>query len=171
MVFLSQAALSPLREFHRLAEALAKLRDPYLPGFPGGTVSKFNSADRRTLRGTYGTTNSQRYPVLWYYKWRVKFIVVISVSFNWASRLSRHFFKTWSIWVFHFKLSFICRPKKVHVFTCEISLLLICRCRWGTCLGALWNSIFFVLLMFNDNLFDTNQLLTLLSSVLITLSL
>ena len=33
------------------------------------------------------------------------------------------------------------------------------------------NSIYFVLLMFNDNVFDTNQLLTLLSSVLITLSL
>ena len=61
-LFLSQAALSPLREFHRFAEALAKLWDPYLPGFPGGTVSKFNSADLRTLRGTYGTTNSHRYP-------------------------------------------------------------------------------------------------------------
>ena len=61
-LFLSQAALSPLRVFHRFAEALAKLWDPYLPGFPGGTVSKFNSADLRTLRGTYGTTNSQRYP-------------------------------------------------------------------------------------------------------------
>ena len=46
----------------RFAEALAKLLDPYLPGFPGGTVSKFNYADLRTLRGTYGTTNSQRYP-------------------------------------------------------------------------------------------------------------
>ena len=61
-LFLSQAALSPLMEFHRFAEALAKLRDPYLPGFPGGTVSKFNSADLRTRSGTYGTTNSQRYP-------------------------------------------------------------------------------------------------------------
>ena len=61
-VFLSQSALSPLREFHRFAEALAKLMDPYLPGFPGRTVSKFNYADLRTLRGTYGTTNSQRYP-------------------------------------------------------------------------------------------------------------
>ena len=29
----------------------------------------------------------------------------------------------------HFKLSFICRPKKLNVFTCKISLLLICRCR------------------------------------------
>ena len=61
-LFLSQAALSPLREFHRFAAALAKLMDPYLPCFPGGTVSKFNSANIRTLRGTYGTTNSQRYP-------------------------------------------------------------------------------------------------------------
>ena len=36
--------------------------DPYLPGFSGGTVSKFNSADLITQRGTFGTTNSQRYP-------------------------------------------------------------------------------------------------------------
>ena len=57
-LFLSQVALSPLREFHKFAEALAKLRDPYLPGFLGETVSKFNSADLRTLRGTYGTTNT-----------------------------------------------------------------------------------------------------------------
>ena len=49
-------------EFHSLTETLAKLRDPHLPGFPDGTVSKFNSADLRTLRGTYGRTNSQRYP-------------------------------------------------------------------------------------------------------------
>ena len=53
------SAFSPLGEFHRFAEALAKLLHLYLPGFPGGTVSKFNSVDRRTLRGTYGTTNSQ----------------------------------------------------------------------------------------------------------------
>ena len=53
-LFLSQVALSPLMEFHRFAEALAKLLDQY---FPGGTISKFNSADHRTLRGTYGTTN------------------------------------------------------------------------------------------------------------------
>ena len=54
-----QRSTYPLRGFHRIAEALAKLLDPYLPGFPGGTVSKFNSADLRTLRGT---TNSQRSP-------------------------------------------------------------------------------------------------------------
>ena len=59
-LFLNQAALSPLRKFHRFTEALAKLLDPYLPGFPSRTVGKFNSADLRTLRGTYGTTNSQR---------------------------------------------------------------------------------------------------------------
>ena len=61
-LFLSQAILTPLRKFHRFADAITKLLDPYLPGFPGVTVSKFNSADRRTLRGAYGTTNSQRYP-------------------------------------------------------------------------------------------------------------
>ena len=60
-LFLSQAALSPTREFHRFAEDLAKLLGPYLPGFPGGTISKFNSAYLKTLRSTYGTTNSQRY--------------------------------------------------------------------------------------------------------------
>ena len=59
---LSQAALSPLREFHRFADALTKLLDPYLPGFPGGTVSKFYFVDLRTLRGSYDTTNSHRYP-------------------------------------------------------------------------------------------------------------
>ena len=42
---LSKAALSLLREFHRFADALTKLLDPYLPGFPGGTISKFDSAD------------------------------------------------------------------------------------------------------------------------------
>ena len=47
---------------HRFAESLAKLLDPNFPGFPGGTVSKVNSADHRTLRSTYGPTNSQRYP-------------------------------------------------------------------------------------------------------------
>ena len=36
---------------------------------------------------------------------------------------------------------------------------------------SLSNSIYLVLLMFNDNLFYTNQLWTLLSSVLITLSI
>ena len=36
--------------------------DPYLPGFPGGTVSKLDYDDLRTLRGAYGTTNLQRYP-------------------------------------------------------------------------------------------------------------
>ena len=51
-LFLRQAALFPLREFYRFAEALAKLLDLYLPGYPGGTVRKFNSADLRTLRGT-----------------------------------------------------------------------------------------------------------------------
>ena len=51
-----------LREFHRFADALTKLLDPYLPGFPGGTVSKFDSADLRTLRDSYGTTNLHRYP-------------------------------------------------------------------------------------------------------------
>ena len=61
-VGLSQAAPSPLREFHRFADALTKLLDPYLPGFPGGTVSKFDSADLRTLIGLYGTTNLHRYP-------------------------------------------------------------------------------------------------------------
>ena len=40
-----------------------------------------------------------------------------------------YFFETWSMWVFHFKLSFICRPKKLNVSTREISLLLICKCR------------------------------------------
>ena len=38
-LFLSQTALTPPREFHRFAEAQAKLLGPYLPGFPGGTVS------------------------------------------------------------------------------------------------------------------------------------
>ena len=57
-LFLSEAALSLGREVHRFAEALTKLQDPYLPGFPGGTVSKFDSADRSTLRCA---TNSQRY--------------------------------------------------------------------------------------------------------------
>ena len=33
--------------------------DPYSPGFPCGTASKYNSADLGTLRGTNGTTNSQ----------------------------------------------------------------------------------------------------------------
>ena len=61
-LFLSKAALSPLREFHRFADALTKLLDPYLPGFPCGTVSKFDYADLRTLRGAYGTTNLHRYP-------------------------------------------------------------------------------------------------------------
>ena len=55
--FIRQAALYPLREFHRFADALTELLDPYLPGFPGGTVSKFDSADLRTLLGSYGTTN------------------------------------------------------------------------------------------------------------------
>ena len=59
-LFLSQAALSLLREFHRFADALTKLLDPYLPGFSGGTVSKFDSAE--TLLGSYGTTNLHRYP-------------------------------------------------------------------------------------------------------------
>ena len=36
--------------------------DSYLPGFPGGTVSKFDFADLRTLLGSYGTTNLHRYP-------------------------------------------------------------------------------------------------------------
>ena len=36
--------------------------DPYLPSFPGGTVSKIDSADRSSLRGSYGTTNLHRYP-------------------------------------------------------------------------------------------------------------
>ena len=31
-LFLSQAALSPLREFHRFADSLTNLLDPYLPG-------------------------------------------------------------------------------------------------------------------------------------------
>ena len=56
-LFLSQAALLPIREFHRFADALSKLLDLYLPGFPGGTVNKFDSADHRTLRGAYGTSN------------------------------------------------------------------------------------------------------------------
>ena len=43
-LFLSHAALYPLREFHRFADALTKLLDPYLPGFPGITLSKFDSA-------------------------------------------------------------------------------------------------------------------------------
>ena len=60
-LFLSQAALAPLREFHRFTDALTKLLDPYLPGFPGGTDSKFDSADLRTLLGSYGTTNLHRY--------------------------------------------------------------------------------------------------------------
>ena len=61
-LFLSQAALFFLREFHRFADALTKLLDPYLPGFPGGTVSKFDYSDLRTLLGSYGTTSLHRYP-------------------------------------------------------------------------------------------------------------
>ena len=34
-------------------------------------------------------------------------------------------------------MSFICRPNKFNISTREISLLLICKCRSGTCLGAL----------------------------------
>ena len=49
-LFLSQAALSPLREFHRLADAPAKLLDPYLTGFLCETISKFNYADLRTFK-------------------------------------------------------------------------------------------------------------------------
>ena len=45
-----------------MADALVKLLAPYYAGFHGGTVSRLNSAALRTLRGTYGTTNSQRYP-------------------------------------------------------------------------------------------------------------
>ena len=65
-LFLSHAALSPLRAFHRFADAITKLLGPYLPGFPNGTVSKLDSADLRTLRGPYGTTNSQRYNNNWF---------------------------------------------------------------------------------------------------------
>ena len=48
-LFLRQAVISLFREFHRFADALKKLVDPYLSGFPGGTVSKFDSADLSTL--------------------------------------------------------------------------------------------------------------------------
>ena len=50
---------SPLREFHRFADPLTKLRDLYISVFPGGNV---RSTILLTLSGAHGTTNSQRYP-------------------------------------------------------------------------------------------------------------
>ena len=105
-----------------------------------------------------------------YYKWRVKFLVGISFSFDWVSLLCETVFRKYGQ-CGHFKLSFICRPKKWNVSAHEISLLLICKCIWETCLGVLWNCIYLILLKFNDNLLVTIKLLTLLSSLLITLSI
>ena len=62
-LFLSQAALSPRIEFHIFADALTQLLDPYLPCFPGGIVSQFDSADLRTIRVAYGTTNYNNYNI------------------------------------------------------------------------------------------------------------
>ena len=81
-------------EFHRFAEALAKLLDPYLPGFPGGTVSKLISADLRTLCGTYGTTNSQRYPGAKSYNalyvWQQQLILNPLINWQTSVTLLRH---------------------------------------------------------------------------------